>query len=160
MSAAFPSTGQQVLTASSHSAASRSDGQQVLTALGSQTLNRSGGLDDPEGDIDHDLGFHIQDDDHLQESAIGEDPDDEREWELREDPINCSLGFHRFTPSGKAVWDVPLCPRCQGSEESTFHQLWECPHNSNIQGTHLEFLEDAREGHSENPCFWLRGPPP
>ena len=115
-------------------------------------------MDDPEGDVEHDLDVHFQDEDHLQESAIFEDPEVLRE--LREDPITCSFRFHRFTPSGKAVWDVPLCPRCQASEETTFHQLWECPHNSNIQGTHLEFLEEAREGHLENPCLWLRGLPP
>ncbi len=155
----FSPDGQQVLTSKSalnSSAASSSDGQQVLTSsAGMQALSGSRGMDDPEGDLERDLEEHLKDEDQLQDSAIHEEPE-----ALREDPITCSFIFHCFTPSGTAVWDVPLCPRCQASEETTFHQLWECPHNSNIQGTHLELLEEARAGHSEFPCFWLRGLPP
>ena len=88
-------------------------------------------MDDPGGLVGMGLEAHLKDGDHLQQSEICEEPE-----ALREDPISCSFRFHSFTPSGKAVWDVPLCPRCQISEETTFHQLWECPHNSNIQGTH------------------------
>ena len=103
------------------------------------------GFDDPDREADYDLEGHWR---------------DQEEWEECEepehiDPITCSAhGVHRFAAEGKAVWDSPLCPRCQQqAEESTFHQFWECPHNEDIAGTHLEFLEEDRMGHKKHLVF-------
>ena len=78
---------------------------------------------------------------------------------ITSDPITYSQ-FHLFTAAGKAVWNSTTCPRCQQAVETTFHQLWECPHNEHIEGTHLEYLQEARDGHLLTPSFWLRGLPP
>jgi hypothetical protein len=48
-------------------------------------------------------------------------------------------------------------PRCQEGEETTFHQLWECPCNADIPGVRLEYLARARAEWREAPCFWLLG---
>ena len=58
------------------------------------------------------------------------------------------------------AWNSDFCPRCGEEEETTFHQLWECPCNDSIAGTHPELVERARHGSVEAPCFWLRGLPP
>ncbi len=50
-----------------------------------------------------------------------------------------------------------VCPRCHAAEETTFHQLWECPSNAEVSGTHLELLPEARDAWQDCPAFWLRG---
>eukprot|EP00959_Pyramimonas_sp_CCMP1952_P253926 5305004-Pyramimonas_sp.AAC.1 len=40
-------------------------------------------------------------------------------------------------------WANPACPRCGDASETTFHQLWACPCNVGIEGTHPELLQQA-----------------
>ena len=88
----------------------------------------------------------------------------EEEWELCEereetDPFTYNKS-HGFTREGRVVWNFPFCPCCQETGKNTFHQLWECPHNESIPGTHLEYLQESRDGHLLTPSVWLRGLPP
>ena len=56
------------------------------------------------------------------------------------------------------AWNSSVRPRCQVAEESTFHQMWECQYNNDIEGTHAELGGRARQAWQESPCFWLRAP--
>ena len=57
-------------------------------------------------------------------------------------------------------WDSPLCPRCRATDETTFDQLWGCPCNEEVEGTHMDLAVRAAEEWQNAPCFWLRGLPP
>ena len=50
-----------------------------------------------------------------------------------------------------------LCPRCHREAETSFHQLWSCPCNGEVEGARLDLLGRARTEHQEFPGFWLRG---
>ena len=56
---------------------------------------------------------------------------------------------------------TPNCPRCGRSEETPFHLLWECEANLGLTSVHIErsqyLVSQARSGHLDIPCFWLRG---
>ena len=149
-SAVFSPDGQRVLTQPSsgpRDAAVFSPGCQQVQSHASDPA----GFDCPEGEADSEA-------EREWEAACMSEEERElaRRCEECEDPISYTQ-FHRFTSAGRAVWNSPTCPRCQQSEESTFHQLWDCPANADIPGTHLELLEEAREGHVQFPGFWLRG---
>ena len=53
------------------------------------------------------------------------------------------------------------CPRCGFHTEDAFHLLWSCPHNRTIRAHAVSATQDlvpqARDGHGQNPAFWLRG---
>eukprot|EP00959_Pyramimonas_sp_CCMP1952_P453730 9468705-Pyramimonas_sp.AAC.1 len=50
----------------------------------------------------------------------------------------------------------PTCPICGEQEETLYHQLWECPCSSLIEGLAAEgnLAGQATVGTPQFPCFW------
>ncbi len=80
---------------------------------------------------------------------------DEDPWAEDEEEIPA-----HFNDRGGLQWNTALCPRCQEADETTYHQLWECPANAEIEGTRMDMAVKAGAEWREAPCFWLRGLPP
>jgi ribonuclease HI len=82
--------------------------------------------------------------------------DDQAEFheEARTEDGGPSLAWFSQRPDSPSQ---ATCPRCRGAPETTFHQLWSCPCNSEVTDARPDLLEQARLEHQECPGFWLRG---
>ena len=71
-------------------------------------------MDDEEADVDFNLESRAQED----EASDSGPP--EGFWELPQETVPEHL-------NRPGTWNSSLCPRCQQAEETTLHQLRECP---------------------------------